>query len=669
VGKSRAPKAATELEEFFDLSLDLLCIVGFDGYFKRVNASLERTLGFSRDELFSRSVFDITHPDDVEPSQTALARLADGHDLVGFQSRVISADGSVRWLEWNTRTMPERGLVYGVARDATERRLAEAELRQARDELGVLASEQAALRRVATLVAHEAPPAEVFAAVAREVGEALGVDATHLGRYDGRESVVSVAQWGTHSGVPAGARFPLEGDNVSTRVLRTGRPARMDDYEFASGAIAATIRRLGIRCAIGVPISVEGRTWGVMTATSKAADPFPAETESRLQAFTELVATAIANAEARAEVARLAEEQAALRRVATLVAQGPSAAAVFDAVITEVAQLLDASAVTLARYSYDELIVAATRGAGYVKVGDRYPLGGLNVTSSVVSTGRTARLDDYSNASGHIGEYAQVTGVRSVVAAPIVVDGRTWGVLAAIWSDRGPPPEDTEARLAGFAELLDTAIANADSRDQLTASRARLLSAGDEARRRVVQDLHDGAQQRLVHTVLTLKLAHQALPDDPGRAHALIAEALSAAERGTNELRELAQGILPPMLTRGGLRAGVEAFASRLGLPVEVDVTDDRVAPDIEASAYFIVAEALTNVIKHARASRAMVRVALEHEALELEVTDDGVGGADRDGHGLLGIADRADALGGRLQIESPAGGGTVLTAQLPLTR
>jgi signal transduction histidine kinase len=478
-----------------------------------------------------------------------------------------------------------------------------------------------------------------------------------------------VAQWGTHSGVPAGARFPLEGDNVSTRVLQTGRTARMDDYEHAPGAIAATIRRLGIRSAIGVPISVEGRTWGVMTVTSKAADPFPVETESRLQGFTELVATAIANAEARAEVARLADEQAALRRVATLVAQGPPAAAVFDAVATEVAQLLDASAVTLARYTADELTVVATRGAAYVKVGDRYPLGGLNVTSNVVRTGRTARLDDYSDASGQIGEYARVTGVRSVVAAPIVVDGRTWGVLAAIWSDRGAPPDDTEPRLAGFAELLDSAIANADSRVQLTASRARLLSAGDDARRRVVQDLHDGVQQRLVQTVLTLKLAQQALPGDPGRADALVGEALSAAERGTNELRELARGILPPMLTRGGLRAGVEAFAARLALPVEVHVTGDRLAPDIEASAYFIVAEALTNVVKHARATRAVVRGALEHEALELEVADDGVGGADPDGHGLLGIADRAEALGGRLQIESPAGGGTVLTARLPLAR
>jgi signal transduction histidine kinase len=176
------------------------------------------------------------------------------------------------------------------------------------------------------------------------------------------------------------------------------------------------------------------------------------------------------------------------------------------------------------------------------------------------------------------------------------------GVLAAIWTDRGPAPDDTEERLAGFAELLDTAIANADSRDQLAASRARVLAAGDEARRRVVRDLHDGAQQRLVHTIVTLKLAQQALSENPSEAEALVAEARSTAEQATAELRELARGILPTVLTRGGLRAGVDAFVSRLDLPVDLDVSSERLPPDIEASAYFIVAEALTNVVKHAHA-------------------------------------------------------------------
>jgi signal transduction histidine kinase len=503
--------------------------------------------------------------------------------------------------------------------------------------------------------------------VVREVGAVLGDDAAHLGRYDGDGTVVSVAQSGSHPGVAIGARFPLEGDSVSVQVLRTGRPARIDDYEHASGVIAATIRRMGVRSAIGAPISVDGRTWGVMTATS-TGPPFPAETESRLQGFTELVATAIANAEAGAQVTRLAAEQAALRRVATLVAHGARPDAVFDAVTREVAGLLDASAVTLARYSDDELTVVATRGAAYVKAGDRYPIGGLNVTSTVLRTGRTGRLDDYSDATGQIGEYARVTGVRSVVAAPVVVDGRTWGVLAAIWADRGPPSDDTQERLAGFAELLDTAIANADGRDQLTASRARVLAAGDEARRRVVRDLHDGAQQRLVHTIVTLKLAQQALNEDRSDAEERLAEALVTAERATAEVRELARGILPSVLTHGGLRAGLDALVSRLDLLVSLDALDERLPPDIEASAYFIVAEALTNVVKHARATRVTVKAAADEGGLSVEVRDDGVGGANPDGHGLVGIADRVDALSGRLRIESPEGGGTVLAAWLPLS-
>jgi PAS domain S-box-containing protein len=817
----QVPQHEAELEEFFDLSVDLLCIVGFDGYFKRLNASFARVLGYPREEIFARTVFDVTHPDDREPARQALAELGEGQNLVGFETRVISADGSVHWLEWNTRTMPERGVVYGVARDTTERRRAEAEL--------------AALRRVATLVARETAPDAVFAAVGREVGEVLGVDATHVGRYDPDGTVVSVAQWGSSPGISIGARFPLEGDSVSARVLGTGRPARMDDYEGAPGVIAAAIRQIGIRVSIGVPISVEGQTWGVMVATSKGTDPFPAETESRLQdftdlvataisnaaahdrvrvladeqaalrrvatlvakqtpqahvfaliaeevgrllsadtvlmvryeedrveavvagwgalaptmpigtrlplggenvaslvfrtgraarlddyvaagsgpigermrsggvrsavgtpilaegrlwgamiaasmhddalppdtdsrigQFTELMATAIANAEARAEVARLADEQAALRRVATLVAHGAHPSAVFDAVTREVAEVLDASAVTLARYD-DVLTVVAQFGTAYVEVGDRFPLGGTNVTSTVMRTGRPARLDHFESSTGPIGELARGSGARAAVAAPVVVDGRMWGALVAIWADRGPPPDDTEERLASFAELLGTAIANADSRDQLTASRARVLAAGDQARRHVVRDLHDGAQQRLVHTIVALKLAQRALAQDPAGAEERLAEALANAERATAEVRALAHGILPGSLTHRGLRSGVEAFATGLHLPVTIDVLSERLPPDLEASAYFIVAEALTNVAKHAQATRVTVRAAVDEGVLALEIRDDGVGGADPEGHGLVGVADRVAVLGGELRIDSASGDGTTLSLRLPV--
>jgi signal transduction histidine kinase len=277
-------------------------------------------------------------------------------------------------------------------------------------------------------------------------------------------------------------------------------------------------------------------------------------------------------------------------------------------------------------------------------------------------------MDDYAEATGTIGSFARSERVRSVVAAPVMVEGGIWGVLAAVWSDRPPPPEDTAQRMASFAELLDTAIANADTRDQLTESRARVLLAADEARRRIAGDLHDGAQQRLVQTVVTLKLLDRALRDGTGDAAGLVAEALRSAEDAMSDLRDLARGILPTVLTSGGLRSAVEALVARLEVTVDVDVPRERLAPEIEASAYFVIAEALTNVVKHAHAEQASVRAAVEGDALAIAIRDDGVGGADPHGHGLLGLADRVDALGGTLRIDSAEHGGTVVCARLPLS-
>jgi PAS domain S-box-containing protein len=640
-----------DLEEFFDLSIDLLAIVGFDGSFKRVNPSFERTLGYSKEELFSRSVLGVLHPDDVPAAREALARLAEGQDVVGFEACVVCADGSVRWLEWNTRTVPERGVVYAVGRDTSELRL--------------LADEQAALRRVATLVAEGAPATALFQNIVAEIGVLLDVDAVQLGRNHDGEAMAPLAVWaadGEHP--PAPDRMPIDPGSLAWEIVRTGEPARQDDWSEVESVTATMVRdQLSVRSSVGAPIKVEGELWGAIAVHSKNR-VLPAGTEARLDRFAALVVTALTNAQARVEVRRLADEQAALRRVATLVAHGAGPSEVFNAVTAEVAELLDVSSVSLARYDDDVLTVVAQRGP-FVQVGDRYPLGGTNVTSTVMRTGRPARLDDFGQATGRIGDVARRAGVKSVVATPVVVDRRTWGVLAAVWAD-GPAPSATEERLARFAELLDTAIANADSRNQLTASRARVLVAGDEARRRVVRDLHDGAQQSLVHATVTLRLAQAALRDDPSASDGLVAEALTAAERATAELRELAHGILPSALTRGGLHAGVDALVSRLDLPVDIEVSRERLPADIEATAYFIVAEALTNVVKHAHATRARVTASVDDGVLAVEIEDDGVGGADPEGQGLVGIADRVDALGGRLLIESPDGGGTLLTARLP---
>jgi signal transduction histidine kinase len=419
-------------------------------------------------------------------------------------------------------------------------------------------------------------------------------------------------------------------------------------------------------------VVVEGRLWGAITVT--ANEPLPRDAEQRLEKFTELIATAVANAESRDALSQLADEQAALRRVATLVVQGASPATVFDAVAAEMEALLQADGgLTMCRYEEDdELTVLAHRGAQepQLRPGRRIRHDDPNsVTATVRRTGQPARRDTYTDTHGSIGRVIERLRFRSGVGVPILVDGRVWGVTVANWMSEQPPPPDTEERMAQFGELLGTAIANADGRDQLNASRARLLTTADEARRRVVRDLHDGAQQRLVHGIVSLNLVRQALEDDNRELRSLVDEALEQVELGNAELRELAHGILPANLTRSGLRAAIGTVVSRLNLPVRLDVPDQRFPAEVEASAYFTVAEALTNVLKHAEATFAEVTVSATHEALRIEVRDDGVGGADPDAAGLLGLQDRAAALGGALTIQSPVGGGTVLAATLPLTR
>ena len=248
-----------------------------------------------------------------------------------------------------------------------------------------------------------------------------------------------------------------------------------------------------------------------------------------------------------------------------------------------------------------------------------------------------------------------------------MVEGRVWGVIIAATRQDEPLPAGAEPRIGEFTELVATAIANVQARADLAASRARIVAAADEERRRVVRDLHDGAQQRLVHTVITLKLARGAIQSDEAAVPALVTEALDHAQRATDDLRELSHGMLPTVLTRGGLRAGVEALASRTAVPVAVDVSVGRLPASVEAAAYFVVAEGLTNVAKHARADSAAVSAHIEEDTLRVAVRDDGVGGARPDGSGLLGLRDRVAAVDGRLRVESPVGGGTLLAADIPV--
>jgi signal transduction histidine kinase len=357
-----------------------------------------------------------------------------------------------------------------------------------------------------------------------------------------------------------------------------------------------------------------------------------------------------------------------LRRVATLVARGTRPEEVFAAVANEVGRLLCVDVANVGRFESDGTVTFVASAGERCPVGSRWPLGGeRNLSTLVFETGRPARIDNYADATGPLAENIREEGVRSAVGTPIMVEGRVWGLMAAGSSQERPLPPDTEARLASFTELVATAIANAEARTEVAASRARLVAATDDERRRVVRDLHDGAQQRLVNTIITLKLARRALEHELEAAPALVDQALHHAEGANVELRELVHGIRPSALARGGLRAGVDALASRSPVPVEIDVSVGRLPAAVEATAYFIVAEALTNVAKHARAGRAEVMARIEEGALAVEVRDDGVGGARPEGSGLVGLADRLAAIDGWLRVESPPDGGTLVSAAIPL--
>ena len=535
--------------------------------------------------------------------------------------------------------------------------------------------EQATLWRVAGYVAEGMPPEQLLATVTEEVGRLFGSDAAGLVRYVSEDVAEVVGNWTSGVDEPTvelGSRWPIAGGSLTPTILHTGKPARIDDWSDIPGAIAETIRtHQRFTSSVGAPILVDGRVWGVLSVHANGGEPLPGDTEVRLSRFAHLLGAAIANAQAHEELHQIAAEQAALRRVATLVARESSSTELFAAVTAEMGRLLGVENVALLRYEEDATSTVVARwGERYepLTVGMRIPIGGHNVTAIVHRTGRPTRVDDTRETTGAIGAYLHRLGLRATAGAPVIVRGRLWGVMVAAQAAVGPMPADTEARIVKFADLAATALANAQAREDLAASRTRIVAAADEERRRVVRDLHDGAQQRLVHTMITLKLAQRALASGDERAPGFLADAVEQTELAIGELRELAHGILPSVLTRGGLRAGVRTLAQRSPVPVDVEVDVPRLAPTVEATAYFVVAEALTNVAKHAQATRATVHARVQDAALRVEIGDDGVGGARLDGGGLGGLADRLAALAGQLRLDSPAGGGTRVAAEIPLT-
>jgi signal transduction histidine kinase len=506
--------------------------------------------------------------------------------------------------------------------------------RRAAVEARRLTEEQSALRRVATLVARAEAPSTVFEAVTREVGLLSGADLARMERYEPDGSVTGVAAW---SRVPArlsvGTRFPLDGLSVARDVQGSGGPVRLGSFAGATGVIAAEARALGIRSSVGCPITVAGRLWGVIAASTKNEQPFPVDTEAQIASFTELVATAVENAEARAELRRMAEEQAALRRVATLVARGGAPELVFAAVADEVGTLFHADATALVRFEPNgEATFLA--GTGW-------------------ATTQPEGLAD--------------EGFPSKVDAPISVEGRLWGAIT-IASGSGPLGPDVERRIVDFGELIATAIANAEAHTKLTQSRARIVATADATRRRIERDLHDGAQQRLVSLALDLRAAQESVPAEQDKLRTAVGQVAEELTAVLDDLREMSRGIHPAILSEGGLGPALRTLARRAALPVELTVgTDARYPPSVEVAAYYVVSEALANTVKHAEASHAEVVVDEREGRLHLRIADDGAGGARPErGTGLTGLRDRVEALGGSIDVASPAGHGTVIRVDLP---
>ena len=481
--------AERELEDIFNLSLELLCIAGKDGYFKRVNPAFERTLGYSSDELLSRPFTDFVHPDDRGATEAAQRSLVRGDDVVRFENRYLRRDGSARWLQWSARSVPDVGLIYAAARDISETRRT--------------GEEQAALRRVATSVAKGAAPEEVFDTVVAEMHMLLGADSTRLLRYEPGDVTTTVASRSVPEAELPKRQYSFLGNSVAGDIWLSGRPARRNGFGGPPGSIAEALHQLGIRSAAG---------------------------------------------------------------------------------------------------------------------------------------------------------------------APIVVQGRLWGVMVAAWR-QNQPADGIEDRIAQFTELVATAIANAQARSDLAASRSRIVAASDETRRRIQRDLHDGAQQRLVSLGLGLRAAQKAVPpDDLGLKRELDGLADGIVEV-LEELRELSSGIHPAILSLGGLGPALKALTRRSAVPVDLDLPRQARPPErVEVAAYFVISEALANVAKHAHATTARVHVELSDNVLKVEIRDDGVGGADPSrGSGLTGLTDRVEALGGRLDVSSHPGEGTLIRADLPI--
>jgi signal transduction histidine kinase len=535
------------------------------------------------------------------------------------------------------------------------------------EELEQIIEEQAALQRIARLVAEGSTEAELAAAVTSEIGQLVGAHRANIMRLEA-DTIRVIGAWSVDQdrSQAAGLVFPFGGDTTTARIVDTSGPARVDSAcELRSELARRLWAERGLHASIGAPIVVGGTIWGVVVAfRTQPDDPFPSGAELRLGDFAALVAQAVVNAEARRETAGLVAEQTALRRIATLVAGGRPQAEVLDAVIAEVAPLFEATTVTLVRWQgvQDEVAVVAAwceEGTVPVAVGSLYHPDPDSATLAVLETGYASRSEETS----------RERGTCSVIAAPVITGGSLLGALTASRAGSAMFPAGAEIRLRSFADLAAQSIANERAQAELRASRARIVRAADEARQRLERNLHDGAQQRLVSLSVELRIALAKLPDAPEEARELLLEASAELKGALEELRDLARGLHPVVLTEQGLGPAIQALAGRMPLPVTVtSMVGERLPGPVEAAGYYVVSEALTNVVRYAGASAVQVGAAFTDRRVRIEVVDDGVGGAELDaGSGLRGLADRVEALGGSFGVDSPDGGGTRVWAEMPL--
>ena len=611
-------------------------------------------------------------------------------DGLGATEPVVTSAVAVDGMRWGTlcarprEPQPEAATCVDDFAELVSIAVATASSRAA---LRRLAGEQAALRHVATLVAEGSSPSDLFAAVARAVAQAIDADAISVERIDADRSTTVIASLDAPR-FPIGSRWPLDESGLQASVVASGRPVRLDDVSVLSGPTGAALRESGIRSLVAAPIVVSGAVWGLMWVAGKRVEPLPAAAETRLRDFAEFAAVAVANADSRNRLRRLADSETSLRRVATLAAEGATPAELLAAVADEAARILDGSTVAIVRYESDESFrVVAAHNDPVFETGSRWPMEEATFAAAVREARALVRVDDFAEEGGVVAEAAREAGLVSAVGAPIVVDGHVWGmIVVGLRHGREALPRFTawytsrmlsssvstreiESRLASFTELVGTAISRAQAQAELIASRARIVEAGDEARRRIERDLHDGTQQRLVALALHLQRVRADMTAEDPATRTGLEDVERELRSVIDEVQELSRGVHPAQLAEGGLGPALRALARRSPIPVDLSIDiPERPPPTVEIAVYYVVSEALANTIKHAKANSVSVTVAADSGVVRATVADDGAGGAQPGaGSGITGLSDRVEALSGRFSVVSPPGGGTTIFVELPL--